>query len=228
MSVMADFILHLVDRSVAGKMLGMSVGEIASGMEAQSMRDLRPEPDSRFHRDFEVDLEGDILELIDNSTGFDMGTALSHHKSEPAFRLAVLLARWSSIAQWSCWDARLYLYVEPILGRQISSTAEFVMPSLWEEFSTTISNSDRLGFSESVILDWMRRRESLGETMEPSEDSRILPTMKSHKSLSESLFSMMELSRKNGHDLLVGRDYLEAGEWNLGGLAIPDALGAFS
>ena len=44
--------------------MAMSVGEISSAMEATSLRVSRPEADPRFHRDFDVDLEGEVLELI--------------------------------------------------------------------------------------------------------------------------------------------------------------------
>ncbi len=64
---MADVILHLVDRASFNRFLLMPIGEISSGMEGCLFRDYRPDHDSRFHREFEVDLEGEILELIDGS-----------------------------------------------------------------------------------------------------------------------------------------------------------------
>jgi len=213
---MADVILHLADRESFNRLLEMSIGEIFSGMEGCSLRDSRPEPDHRFHRDFDVDLEGEVLELIDHSESLKGGDALGESDSDSAMELGVLLARWCSSAQWRCWEARLFLYVEPLLERSISSPEEFLSPRTWSRFSDALSRTDRSSYSESVVLDWMSRREEMGETMEPSEDPRILPTMESHRSLSESLFSLIDQSRRSGQQLLVGREFLEAGSWSLG------------
>ena len=226
MSIMADVILCLVDLPAFESLLRMTIGDIASGMEDQSLRSIRPEADPKFHRDFEVDLEGDFLELVDNSDHVSLAETPSVQHSQSVCEFGIILARWCSIAQWRCWDARLFLYVEPILGRTISSDDEFVRPRVWGEFTEALSKTDRAAYSESVILDWMNRRESLGETMDPSKDSRILPTMESHRSLSKSLYCLLEQSRKLGCPLLIGREYLEPDEWNLGGTTMPEAMGA--
>jgi len=227
MGPMADVILHLVDQSAFSHMLGMPIGEIAKGMESQSLRFLRPEPDPRFHRDFEVDLEGDLLELLDGLGDMGGFTPSSlQPRSQSSCEMALLLARWCSTAQWRCWDARLFLYVEPVLGRGISSAEEFLHPALWDQFSDALTRTDRSSYSESVVLDWMSRRERLGETMEPSHDPRILPTMESHRSLSESLYVLLDQARRDGTPLLVGREYLEPEEWHLGATTIAEAMGA--
>jgi hypothetical protein len=229
MGPVADVILHLVDQSAFSHMLGMPIEEIAKGMESQSLRFLRPEPDPRFHRDFEVDLEGDLLELLDglgDMGGFTLSSLQPRLQS--SCEMALLLARWCSTAQWRCWDARLFLYVEPVLGRGVPSSEEFLHPALWDEFSDALTRTDRSSYSESVVLDWMSRRERLGETMEPSLDPRILPTMESHRSLSESLYVLLGQARRAGMPLLVGREYLEPEEWHLGATTIAEAMGAMS
>jgi len=223
LGAMVDVILQLVDRASFGKIMEMTVKELATAMDEQSLRGSRPESDSRFHRDFEVDIEGDVLEWIDGSAAeLDMeSTPLS--QTAPSSELVLLLAKWCSTAEWRCWDARLFLYVEPFLGRNVASADEFLLPSTWSEFSDSMSRTDRASYSESVVLDWMARRESLGETMEPSEDPRILPTMESHKSLSLSLFSLVEKLRGPGYELLLGMEYLDPTEWHLGGTRISEA-----
>ena len=62
---MADVILQLVDRTALRNLHSMPLGELLDGMDSQSLRDLRPSVDPRFHRPFDVDLEGDILEWFD-------------------------------------------------------------------------------------------------------------------------------------------------------------------
>tara|TARA_B100000475_G_scaffold169994_1_gene131959 strand:- start:1137 stop:1352 length:216 start_codon:yes stop_codon:yes gene_type:complete len=70
----------------------------------------------------------------------------------------------------------------------------------------------------------MKRRERLGDTLNPDEDPRILPTMESHKSLTESLFDFIELSKEDGLNLLIGREYLEPEEWLLDGEKLAEAI----
>ena len=112
---MVDVMLHLVDRGLLDGIMSMTVGEISSGMEGSSLRNSRPGADPRFHRDFDVDLEGEVLELIDASSDLGRAEKLSHATSDASMELRLLLAKWCSSAQWRCWDARLFLYVEPIL-----------------------------------------------------------------------------------------------------------------
>ena len=60
---MADIILQLVDRKALQELLSMPLEELFDGMGSQSMQNLRPDADPSLHRPFDVDLEGDILEL---------------------------------------------------------------------------------------------------------------------------------------------------------------------
>ena len=186
---MADVILNLVNHSNFEKLVSMSLKELFQKVEDGSLRDYRPELDNRFHREFDVDLEGDILEWSDNNSDLIMSkTILSQSiKDSNIAELTILMAKWCSFSEWRCWDARLFLYVEPMLEYNISNTTDFLKFSLWEDFVSALSKTDKKSYSESVVLDWMNRREKLGETMEPSEDPRILPTMSSHSSASELL-----------------------------------------
>ena len=216
MGHMVDVILYLVDRGLLDELMIMSVGEISSAMEAASLRGSRPEADPRFHRDFDIDLEGEVLELIDESEELDEVGSLAEKESDSAMELSLLLARWCSTAQWKCWDARLFLYVEPLIHSPLSGEDAFLDYGVWEQFSGALSRTDRSSYSESVVLDWMSRREEMGETMEPSEDPMILPTMESHRTLSESLFNIIESLRGSEMELMAGREFLEAGRWMLG------------
>mgnify|MGYP001418315237 CR=1 FL=1 len=216
MGHMVDVILYLVDRGLLDELMIMSVGEISSAMEAASLRGSRPEADPRFHRDFDIDLEGEVLELIDESEELDAVGSLAEKESDSAMELSLLLARWCSTAQWKCWDARLFLYVEPLIQSPLSGEDAFLDYGVWEQFSGALSRTDRSSYSESVVLDWMSRREEMGETMEPSEDPMILPTMESHRTLSESLFNIIESLRGSEMELMAGREFLEAGRWMLG------------
>ena len=60
---MVDVMLHLVDRVQLDEIMSMTVEDISIAMEDSSLRNYRPEADPRFHRDFDVDLEGEVLDL---------------------------------------------------------------------------------------------------------------------------------------------------------------------
>ena len=195
-------------------------------MEGSSLRASRPEADLRFHRDFDVDLEGEVLELIDGSADIGGVEQLSQATDDASMELRLLLAKWCSSAQWRCWEARLFLYVEPMLESPVEDSDDFLLPGVWDQFSEALSSTDRSSYSESVVLDWMSRREDMGETMEPAEDPMILPTMESHRTLSESLFNIMESLRRSEMELMAGREFLEAGGWMLGRAKLSEAWGS--
>ena len=48
----------------------------------------------------------------------------------------------------------MFLYLEPLLGRDLSGD-EFLRHQVWSEFSDSLSRTDRAAYSESVVLDWM-------------------------------------------------------------------------
>ncbi len=225
---MVDVMLHLVDRGMLDELMAMRVEGISSAMEESSLRSSRPEADQRFHRDFDVDLEGEVLELIDRSSRLGGKETLSENTEDAAMELRLLLGKWCTSAQWRCWDARLFLYVEPMLERPVADSDAFFLPEVWDQFSEALSRTDRSSYSESVVLDWMSRREGMGETMEPSEDPMILPTMESHRTLSESLFNLMESLRRSEMQLMAGREFLEAGRWMLGRATLSETWGSKS
>ena len=106
--------------------------------------------------------------------------------------------------------------MEPFLEKDIISVDEFLEPKIWHIFQHQLSKLDQRFFTESIVLDWMSRREKLGETMEPSEDPKILPTMNSHNESSQLLFNFIKKTSQPELDLMIGRDYLNSELWHLG------------
>ena len=209
---MVDIILRLIDSNALNRLRSMSIEQLVVAFESGRLEDERPTGDIRFHRGFSVDIEGDFLEWVDKSNGgIDAAASL-------------ILCDWSSVAEWRCWDGRLFLYIEPVLEERFEDTDEFLNADVWQRLTSNLSTKDRQSYSESVILDWMKRREHLGDTLNPDEDPRILPTMESHKSLTESLFDFIELSKEEGLNLLIGQEYLEPEEWLLDGEKLVEAI----
>jgi len=207
--LLADVILKLVDYDSYHRLTSMSVEQLIVGFESGNLRSKRPESNPHFHRGFDVDIEGDFLEWADktNSTSLDTSSKL-------------ILADWASVAEWRCWDVRLFLYVEPLIDKEVQSVEDFLTSNVWDLFSSKINHMDRESYSESVIMDWMARRQELGETMDPDQDPRIIPTMESHRSLTHSLFNFMDLSLSDKLGLLIGREYLDPGRWIFDGKSI--------
>ena len=224
---MADVILNLVKHSNFEKLVSMPLQDFFEKVENGTLRSYRPELDNRFHREFEVDLEGDIMEWCDKNSDLIMSkTILSQSiKDSSLAELKILMAKWCSFSEWRCWDARLFLYIEPLLEYNISNTNEFLKFSLWKDFMSSLCKTDKKSYSESVVLDWMNRREQLGETMEPSEDPRILPTMSSHSNASELLYIFLNNFDSKNISLLIGREYLEYELWSLNGDLLYDVEG---
>ncbi len=209
---MVDVILRLIDSNALNRLRSMSIEQLVVAFESGRLGDERPAGDPRFHRGFSVDIEGDFLEWADKSNGnLDAASSL-------------ILCDWSSVAEWRCWDGRLFLYIEPTIEERFEDTDEFLNADIWQRLISNLSTKDRQSYSESVILDWMKRREQLGDTLNPDEDPRILPTMESHKSLTESLFDFIELSKEENLSLLIGREYLEPEEWLLDGEKLAEAI----
>ena len=76
---------------------------------------------------------------------------------------------------------------------------------------------DRESYLESVSVDWMQRREALGETMDPTKDPLILPTMQAHQRAAEGLSRIAHtVRRRKDIHALIGREWLEANRWGQG------------
>ena len=201
---MADVILRLVDLAALERLRSMSVDQLVLTFESGRLAEERPAGDPRFHRGFAVDIEGDFLEWADAADdGLDAAASL-------------ILCDWASVAEWRCWDGRLFLYVEPLLDERLEGAEVFGSAEIWQRLATALASSDRESYSESGILDWMERRQKLGESLNPDEDPRILPTMESHRTLTESLYNFIELSHDPRLTLLIGREYLSPEDWVLG------------
>ena len=63
---MADVILNLIHLPNFQKLVSMPLKELFEKLQDGSLRTYRPKLDSRFHRDFEVDLAIKEISLISN------------------------------------------------------------------------------------------------------------------------------------------------------------------
>ena len=77
--------LHLVDGEGLNQILEMDWNQFISQMESSSLRSLRPEPDARLGRDFDIDCEAEFLDLSDEISGEGIA-------NEDSFREAIFIA----------------------------------------------------------------------------------------------------------------------------------------
>ncbi|HJM87266.1 MAG TPA: hypothetical protein QF433_03495, partial [Candidatus Thalassarchaeaceae archaeon] len=85
----------------------------------------------------------------------------------------------------------------------------------------------------AVVLDWMARRQDLGDTLDQKQDPLILSTMQSHQRLAKSLHRMSRIIEQESLVILSRQEwssYLLAGfgGFNIGTLLSSTVKGAES
>ncbi len=235
---MADLLLRLVDAAGWRSVLSMSPKALIDGFESGALRGERPEQDPRLESSFDSDLAGELLEWFDASDGLldDAASPSDGHDMLSRLRAAAedgrmsrpeaaeplrLLADWASPGTWRVWEGRGLLYIEPLLDGDLAHAGELYRAEVWQRVGEVLAGQDESGYAEGVVLDWMQRRSDLGETLDDSEDPRIIPTMSAHDRAARTLHHAMERRRREGFVAFVGQEWAPAdrwgqAEWNLG------------
>ena len=123
------------------------------------------------------------------------------------------------------------LYLDVLLNRTIADIEDLYADRTWLDALNSISTTEPSEYAESVVMSWMAKREDMGETLDPKQDARILPTMEAHQSTADILHRTLQTAQLTELFLMVGRDWTDAtrwgqGEWNLGHLlehGLPEA-----
>ena len=229
---MPDLQIRLVDVEMWHRLVSKTFSEMINGMEKQNLRDNRPLPNPHLERSFTADLEGDFLQWTDKwAREVGNGTIIQELRIavdrkmlgiEDACEPLSILSQWCSIGEWAAWEARVLLYVEPQLDSELADAEELYREHVWKTALGKIGLTDKASYVESVILDWMARREALGETMDETKDPLIISTMQAHERASKELHEIAYQLRKDESLIaLIGREWLEPqrwgqGQWNLG------------
>lgn len=212
----------LVHAPTLDHLLGLTWGELRAHMEAGSLRDLRPVQDNRLTVTFAIDAEAEWLDWMEQQEGDETGPVLDVLSSCKNGEEGLLyLMKWASPGFWEVWEGRAFLYLEEAIGREASDIHELYTASLWGEVSQRLRGLSEDEFSQRVVMNWMQRRVELGETIEESEDPKIVPTFEAHTRASKTLvYTVNRAERDDDLVLIIGREHLEAskwghGEWNL-------------
>lgn len=208
----------LVHTPTLEHLLSITWSELRTHMEAGSLRHLRPDQDDRLTVTFAIDAEAEWLDWMDQQQGdekahvFDVLSACKNGEEG-----LLHLMKWASPGFWEVWEGRAFLYLEEAIGREASDIHELYTASLWNEVSQRLRGLSEDEFSQRVVMNWMQRRVELGETIEESEDPKIVPTFEAHTRASKAL--VYAVNRVEGDDelvLILGREHLEASKWGHG------------
>ena len=224
---MPDLQIRLVDVERWHKLANMTFSEMIEKMEKRNLREDRPSLNPHLERSFSADLEGDFLQWTDKwSKELGAGTIMEELSIavdrkmlgiEDACEPLSILSQWCSLGEWAAWEARVLLYVEPQLDSELSDAEELYREHIWKIALDKIGFTAKASYVESVILDWMSRREALGETMDETKDPLIISTMQAHERASKELHEIAYHLRKNRSLIaLIGREWLEPQRWGLG------------
>ena len=222
-----DLVARLVDTAVFRGLCGVPAVRLAASISNGEFRDRRPDEIPSLERAFDIDAEAEFLDWYDaqpvdwTENGFlaDL-SQLNHEAAAEGLRYLTELA---SPGSFRCWEGRAMLYLDVLLGRSIADLEDLYHDSTWIDALNSISTSEPSEYAESVVMSWMAQREDLGETLDPKQDARIIPTMEAHQSTADTLHRTLQTAQLPELFLMVGRDWTDAtrwgqGEWNLGHL----------
>jgi len=238
---MADMLAMVVESSNWTDLLSLPASELKQLMLDKKLRDARPDAEHSLDRRHDVDVEAEILDWMD-SCGIvgDKPTLLTASEKmtdgqdvEAVAEGIWLLAEWSSKGTWRCMEGRGFLYLEPYIEHKMAGVSELYLEETWTSTESTLQTMTSDEYTESVVLDWMTRREDLGDTLDQNQDPRILSTMQSHQRLAKSLHMVAMLINQDEYILLTRRDwssFLTAGfgGFNIGVLLSSSETGAAS
>ena len=208
----------LVHKPTLFHLLSLSWGELKSSMERATLRDIRPVQDTTLKTQFAIDAEAELLDWMDEqivSAEAHAGTALANLEGGEDGLLSLM--QWASPGRWEVWEGRAFLYIENATGAEADDIHELYTETTW---TTVVQRLDGLSedeFAQRVVMDWMDRRKALGETLEESEDPKIVPTFEAHTRASKALVhTVNRAANEDDLVLVIGREHLEAAKWGHG------------
>jgi hypothetical protein len=222
-----DLVARLVDAAVFSGLCGVPGARLAAAISNGDFRDRRPDEIPSLERAFDIDAEAEFLDWYDahpvDWTEEGFLSDLSQLNPEVAAEGLRHLTELASPGSFRCWEGRAMLYLDVLLGRTIADIDDLYQDSTWMDALNSISTTEPSEYAESVVMSWMAKREDMGETLDPKQDARILPTMEAHQSTADILHRTLQTAQLPELFLMVGRDWTDAtrwgqGEWNLGQL----------
>ena len=212
-----DLVALLIDESSLANVLQTPWNIVFDGFENGSIRLQRVEKDAKLHRMFDIDIESEILDWME-SKHVDVQKSILENllvvdDGCDGLRLFMM---WASPGFWEVWEGRAFIYLGVACNKEIEQVDDLYTEETWRTVEDMLTGVSKKEFSERVIMDWLKRREALGETIDETKDPKILPTFDAHTRAAETLIEMFEAKTEGHFGLVVGRDHLPSSEWGFG------------
>ena len=215
-----DLVARLVDIAVFRGLCQVPGEQLAMMISKGEFRDRRPDEIPSLQRAFDIDAEAEFLDWYDeqpvNWTSAGFLSDLSQLDNEAAAEGLRHLSELASPGSFRCWEGRVMLYLDVLLNRTILDVEDLYSDATWSAATKSISNCEVKEYAESVVMSWMAQREDMGETLDPKQDPRILPTMEAHQTTADILHRTLQTAQLPELFLMVGRDWTEATGWGQG------------
>lgn len=223
-----EIIVLLVDVSRLKLTLDLAWNTLYDGLEKRTLRNTRPVQDSRLKVLFDIDAEAELLDWMDAQPwGKDEEKSFLQllDESTDGENGLLLAMKWASPGAWEVWEGRAYLYLDVALNTIIDGEDVLYGGPTWDKVRKELSGLPESEYAEKVCMDWMERRKALGETLDESEDARIVPTYEAHDRAAKSLvYTMNRWNSESDMVAIIGRDHLEARKWGTGSWNVSTVL----
>lgn len=215
-----EIIVLLVDVSRLKLTLDLAWNMLYEGLEKRTLRNTRPVQDSRLKILFDIDAEAELLDWMDAqpwAKDEDKSFLQLLDESTDGEKGLLLAMKWASPGAWEVWEGRAYLYLDVALNTIIDGEDILYGGKTWDNVRNELAGLPESEYAEKVCMDWMERRKALGETLDETEDARIVPTYEAHDRAAKSLvYTMNRWNSESDIAAIIGRDHLEARKWGTG------------
>jgi len=215
-----EIIVLLVDVSRLKLTLDLAWNMLYEGLEKRTLRNTRPVQDSRLKILFDIDAEAELLDWMDAqpwAKDEDKSFLQLLDESTDGEKGLLLAMKWASPGAWEVWEGRAYLYLDVALNTIIDGEDILYGGQTWDNVRNELAGLPESEYAEKVCMDWMERRKALGETLDETEDARIVPTYEAHNRSAKSLvYTMNRWNSESDIVAIIGRDHLEARKWGTG------------
>lgn len=215
-----EIIVLLVDVSRLKLTLDLAWNMLYEGLEKRTLRNTRPVQDSRLKILFDIDAEAELLDWMDAqpwAKDEDKSFLQLLDESTDGEKGLLLAMKWASPGAWEVWEGRAYLYLDVALNTIIDGEDILYGGQTWDNVRNELAGLPESEYAEKVCMDWMERRKALGETLDETEDARIVPTYEAHDRAAKSLvYTMNRWNSESDIVAIIGRDHLEARKWGTG------------
>lgn len=229
--------LHITSDVALQQLFSYSWKDFIREMEGTNLRGVRPPKSNFLDRGFDIDLEAEILDWVEqNELTAAEGDLNVIQVISGAWRSGQLnstsaceglmnLMKWASFGQWKVMEGRVFLYLNPVLFNPAEDIQELYSDECWMQVKNKLPQLIESEYCEKVVIQWMKMRSDIGETLDEKSDPRILSTMQSHMKYSSQLHHLVSKWRSSeDYSILLGGDHIVSTEWRHKGASLREIL----